>query len=67
MYQLNALVSLYKFANATSRMTMYNSFINSNFQVLSNDGISVENKKGEKDKIIHKLAFRMIYRDYDSS
>ena len=64
--QLNALARISRFLSTTSRMIIYNSFINSNFNYCPLVWHFCGKKNGDKIEKIQERALRIIYRNYDS-
>ena len=64
--QLNALARISGFLSTTSRMIIYNSFINSNLNYCPLVWHFCGKKNGDKIEKIQERALRMIYRNYDS-
>ena len=64
--QLNALSRVSRFLNTTSRMIIYNSFINSNFNYCPLVWHFCRKKDGDRIEKIQERALRIIYRNYDS-
>ena len=64
--QLNALARISGFLSTTSRMIIYNSFINSNFNYCPLVWHFCGKKNGDKIEKIQERALRIIYRNYDN-
>ena len=64
--QLNALACIYRFLSTSSRMIIYNSFINSKFNYCPIVWHFCGKKNGDKIEKVKERAFRIIYRNYDS-
>ena len=64
--QLNALARISEFLSTTSRIIIYNSFINSNFNYCPLVWHFCGKKNGDKVEKIQERALRIIYRNYDS-
>ena len=64
--QLNALASISRFLSTSSRMIIYNSFINSNFNYCPILWHFCGKKHGDKLEKVQERALRIIYRNYDS-
>ena len=64
--QLNALARISRFLSTSSRMIIYNSFINSNFNYCPIVWHFCGKKNGDKIEKNQERALRIIYRNYDS-
>ena len=64
--QLNALAIISRFLSTSSRMIIYNSFINSNFNYCPIVWHFCGKTNGDKIEKIQERALRIIFRNYDS-
>ena len=64
--QLNALARISRCLSTSSRMIIYNSFINSNFNYCPIVWHLCGKNNGDKIEKIRERALRIIYRNYDS-
>ena len=65
-WKLNALARISRFLSTSSRMIIYNSFINSNVNYCPIVWHFCGKMNGDKIEKIQERALRMIYRNYDS-